>query len=63
MPGGGAPLLRFGGPAEAVQPKREVVESSKVTLKPGTVLVFGDNDVSPVRFSFSHPSRLADLTN
>jgi hypothetical protein len=47
-------LLRFGGPAEAVQPKREVVESSKVTLKPGTVLVFGDNDVSPVRFSPLH---------
>ncbi|GAA5900038.1 hypothetical protein JCM8208_005574 [Rhodotorula glutinis] len=26
---------------------REVVPSSSVTLKPGTVLVFGDNDVSP----------------
>ncbi|GAA5831539.1 hypothetical protein JCM3766R1_001797 [Sporobolomyces carnicolor] len=39
----GAPLM----PLQPPRPAREKVPSSNVTLKPGTLLVFGDNDVSP----------------
>lgn len=45
---GPAPGQSGARPGEVV---REKVPSSSVTLKPGTVLVFGDNDVSPVRLS------------
>ncbi|GAA5909724.1 C2H2-type zinc finger protein [Sporobolomyces salmoneus] len=34
-------------PVQPPRPVREKVPSSSVTLKPGTLLVFGDNDVSP----------------
>ncbi|GAA6009335.1 hypothetical protein JCM11491_004277 [Sporobolomyces phaffii] len=34
-------------PVQPPRPVREKVPSSSVTLKPGTLLVYGDNDVSP----------------
>ncbi|GAA5952270.1 hypothetical protein JCM10213_005187 [Rhodosporidiobolus nylandii] len=40
----GPALMRFANPEP---PKKEKVKSSQVTLKPGTVLVFGDQEVSP----------------
>ncbi|GAA5873806.1 hypothetical protein JCM8547_005951 [Rhodosporidiobolus lusitaniae] len=52
-PPAGAPTgpaaLRLGpgGAAEQFPRRKETVKSSRVTLKPGTVLVYGDNDVSP----------------
>ena len=56
FPGAPAPPMPMGHGARAAPAQassqadaREVVPSSSVTLKPGTVLVFGDNAVSPVR--------------
>ncbi|GAA5868489.1 hypothetical protein JCM1840_007015 [Sporobolomyces johnsonii] len=42
-PFAGAPT----GPARAPEVVKEKVPSSSITLKPGTLLVYGDNDVSP----------------
>ncbi|GAA6054200.1 hypothetical protein JCM3770_001387, partial [Rhodotorula araucariae] len=50
-PGGFPPMPVPGPPAAPARTATEIVHekvpSSSVTLKPGTVLVFGDNDVSP----------------
>lgn len=44
MPLGAAGMRPLGAPVT-----RETVASSSKTLKPGTVLVYADEDVSPVR--------------
>jgi len=52
MPPPPAPAPSAGPSSLPLQPPRQVREKvapSTVTLKPGTLLVYGDNDVSPVR--------------
>ncbi|GAA5933901.1 C2H2-type zinc finger protein [Sporobolomyces koalae] len=49
VPPPGMPLAPPAAPVPAAAPQsvRQKVPSSSVTLKPGTLLVYGDNDVSP----------------
>jgi len=67
MPPPPAPIPSAGPSSLPLQPPRQVREKvapSTVTLKPGTLLIYGDNDVSPVRLnSFLLPSDLLLMPN